>query len=307
MERGFEAAAFFPAMRVVVTGGTGFIGRGLVSELLARGHEVLQIGRGANRPLSGGTGYLQADLSDPRTYADFLTTFQPEAACHLAWEGIPDFSRARCERNIALGVHFIDALMAIGSCRKVIGAGSCWEYGPKEASCLESEPGVVTNDFTWAKDSIRQHGVKRALETGKSFGWFRLFFVYGPGQRAGALIPSTVEAWRRGESPPRKNPGAAQDFIYLGDVVDGLARAVEADWPTGVYNLGTGSLTSVADIVRMVRELMNDPETEIAAEGRQETGGMWASTEQARLHLQWQGRTPITEGLRQTLALEPRR
>jgi nucleoside-diphosphate-sugar epimerase len=293
-------------MRVIVTGGTGFIGCGLVLELLARSHQVLQIGRSANNLPSGAAEYLQADLSQPATYADALSAFQPEAAVHLAWEGIPDFSRAQCERNLSMSVRFLDTLMAIGSCRKIIGTGSCWEYGLQEGPCLESATPAVTNDFTRAKDFIRQHGMIKAAQTGKSFGWFRIFFVYGPSQRKGSLIPSAIEAWRRHENAPPKNPRAAQDFIYLGDVVEALARAVEVDWPSGVYNLGTGSLTSVADIVRMVRELMNDPATETAPVGRQETGGIWASTEQARLHLQWQSRTSVTEGLRKTVAEELR-
>jgi nucleoside-diphosphate-sugar epimerase len=268
---------------------------------------VLQIGRAANHPLSGRTEYLKADLSEPATYANACAAFQPEAACHLAWEGIPDFSRAQCERNLSMSLRVLDTLMAIGSCRKMIGTGSCWEYGLQEGPCLENAIPAVTNDFTWAKDSIRRHGMARAVETGKSFGWFRIFFVYGPGQRKGSLIPSTMEAWRRQENPPLKNPGAAQDFIYLGDVVEALGRAVEADWPSGAYNLGTGSLTSVADIVRMVQELMNDPATETAPLRRQETGGKWASTEQARLHLPWQSRTSVSEGLKKTLAQEPPR
>ena len=293
-------------MRVIVTGGTGFIGRALVPELRARGHEVLQIGRSANNASSNASEYLQADLSEPASYTNALAAFQPEAAVHLAWEGIPDFSPAQCERNLSMSLRFLDALMAIDSCRKIIGTGSCWEYGLQEGPCLETAAPLSTNDFTRAKDSIRQHGMLRAAATGKSFGWFRLFFVYGPGQRKGSLIPSTIETWRRHENPPLKNPAAAQDFIYLGDVVEGLAHAVEADWPSGAYNLGTGSLTSVADIVRMVRELMNDPATETAPLGRQETGGIWASTEQARLRLPWQSRTSVAEGLKKTLARESR-
>jgi nucleoside-diphosphate-sugar epimerase len=292
-------------MRVVVTGGTGFIGRGVVRELVARGHDVLQIVRASSSEIPD-VRHLQANLSDPGSYAQALSAYEPEAAIHLAWEGIPDFSATRCEHNFTMSIRFIDTVMATGSCRKVIGAGSCWEYGLQEGICLENAPAAVTNDFTRAKDSIRRFGLGKAAETGKSFGWFRIFFVYGPGQRKGALIPSTVEAWRTNENAAPRNPGAAQDFIYLDDVVDALVRAVERDWPSGEYNLGTGSLTSVADIVRIVQELMNHPLTDVAPVERRETGGIWASTEQTRRHLQWQAGTPIGEGLRRTLAPEPR-
>jgi UDP-glucose 4-epimerase len=291
-------------MRVAVTGGTGFIGRGLVRELVARGHQVLNMGRSANG--SGSIQHLQTDLSDPDSYAEALATFAPEAACHLAWEGIPDFSRERCERNLSMSNRFIDMLMALGSCRKVIGAGSCWEYGMAKGACLESAPSSAVNDFTRAKDAIRRHGMSKAGQSGKSFGWFRIFFVYGPGQRKGSLIPSVIDACRRNENLPLKNPQAAQDFIYLDDVIDALARAIELDWPSGAYNLGTGSLTSVADIVRMVRELMSDQGTVIEPAARQDAGGIWASTEQTKLHLQWKSRTPLAEGLRKTLAGELR-
>ena len=294
-------------MRVVVTGGTGFIGSALTRELLARGHRVLQIGRSAVADPRSPILHLQGNLSEPGSYAEALASFEPEAACHLAWEGIPDFSTAQCARNLAMSVRFIDTVMALGSCRKVIGAGSCWEYGLQEGVCLENAQAGITNDFTWAKDSIRRFGMMKAAQAGKVFGWFRIFYVYGPGQRKGALIPSAIEACRRKEEVVVGNPRAAQDFIYLGDVVEALARAVELDWPSGSYNLGTGSLTSVLDVVRIVQETMKDPMTEIASAEHPETGGIRASTEQVRRHLQWHDRTPIGEGLRQTLARAPLR
>jgi UDP-glucose 4-epimerase len=293
-------------MRVVVTGGTGFIGRNLVWALLARGHQVLQIGRSAATRSESSARHLQADLIDPSSYAQALAAFEPEAACHLAWEGIPDFSAPVCERNRAMSIRFLETVMAIGSCRKVIGAGSCWEYGLQEGICLEEAPAQPGTDFTRAKDSIRRFGLEKAAQTGKAFGWFRIFYVYGPGQRKGSLIPSTVDAWRSKKNAAPKNPEAAQDFICLEDAVDALVRAVEKEWPSGVYNLGTGSLTSVADIVRIVQELMNDPTTEISPAERRETGGIWASTGQAQRHLGWHARTPIAEGLRKTLARELR-
>jgi UDP-glucose 4-epimerase len=291
-------------MRIAVTGGTGFIGSGLVRKLVARGHQVLLISRGANG--SGSMQNLRADLSDPDSYAEALAAFAPEAGCHLAWEGIPDFSRERCDRNLSMSIRFIDSLMALGSCRKVIGAGSCWEYGLAKGVCLESAPSSADNDFTRAKNTIRLHGLSMADQTGKSFGWFRIFFVYGPGQRRASLIPSVIDACLRNENVPLKNPHAAQDFIFLDDVIEALVRAIELDWPSGAYNLGTGSLTSVADIVRMVRELMNDQGTVIAPAASQDAGGIWASTEQARTHLQWKSRTTLSEGLRRTLAQELR-
>ncbi len=293
-------------MRIAVTGGTGFIGKRLTALLLERGHDLLLVGRHeAGSAPSDRLSFHAADLADPGSYLARLTDYRPEAACHLAWEGIPDFSASRCERNRAQGTAFLDAALGLPSCRRAIAAGSCWEYGMRQGACLEEDPGVPADDFTRAKDALRRHGLARAAQAGKTFGWFRIFYVYGPGQREGSLVPSIISTLRDGREFTPKNPASAQDFIYVDDVAEGLARGLERKWPSGSFNLGSGSLTSVTAIAQMISSLMNRSASILKADFYTSKGnlsGFWASLDRVQRHLDWKPPVGIEEGLRKTLA-----
>ena len=288
----------FPDMRVVITGGSGFIGRPLVSCLVERGHDVLMLQRNLGSCCPRPVEVHEAALECPETYRRVLQQFAPEAACHLAWEGIPDFSPETCIKNVHMGTAFLNEVFNLPTCGKVLGAGSCWEYGNSDGACLENERGVAVNHFSWAKLALMDFGLLRASELKKMFAWLRVFFVYGPGQRMSSLIPSVFKSFESDEIIELKSPEAAQDFIYLDDVVEGFVRAIEVlRWPSGAFNLGSGKLTPVRDVVRLARSIWQGERPVAIYDAHDMRSGIVASIENSSRHFQWEPKTSINEGL----------
>jgi len=97
-------------------------------------------------------------------------------------------------------------------------------------------------------------GEEMTKEKGAMFLWARLFFVYGPGQRAGALIPSVVSALASGGSPTITNPEAQNDFVYIEDAAAAIVLLATNGAPTGTYEIGSGTLATVGEVARLAYE-----------------------------------------------------
>jgi len=94
-------------MRILLTGGTGFIGRHVLAKL--KGHEVLLLTRSRKRAPNGAR-VLEGDLNDLAALQQPIKDFAPECCVHLAWEGLPDLSQEMCEKNRTLSTKLFNVI-----------------------------------------------------------------------------------------------------------------------------------------------------------------------------------------------------
>ena len=287
-------------MKLVLTGASGFLGAPCLKLLLERGHHVLALSR--KPPQSGpgarlsGVAWLHADLNAPSSYRDALAAFQPEAALHLAWEGIPDFSLPNCLRNLQSGTLFAAAALELG-CRHLVLSGSCWEYGRLQGPLRETahplEPGI----FGQSKNAQRL--MMRALvqQAGASMAWARVFYPYGPGQRAASLVPAICKSLQTGETPVVRTPAAASDFLYSEDVAAALVLLLECH-ADGVFNVGSGTATTAAHIADTLLCLAGSPPRFASAALDPEPG--FFADPSAIQSIGWKPAVDLEEGLRRT-------
>jgi UDP-glucose 4-epimerase len=287
-------------MKVVLTGATGFVGKPCLELLSQRGHEVLVISR-QDRPLALGNGvqWCRGELGAPEAYSGVLAKFQPEAALHLAWDGIPDFSLQKCMANLHAGVAFGNAALEAG-CRHLVVAGSCWEYGKVDGMVSEDTPAELPGIFGASKNA--QHLMLRALfeGAGASVAWSRIFFVFGPRQRAASLVPVICRSIAAGEPPVLRTPASASDFLYVDDAAAALLTLLETK-ASGVFNVGSGTATRADEVAGLLLRIAGMED--VFAERRAANGpgaGFYADLSRMRA-LGWSPRVELREGLRRTL------
>ena len=283
-------------MRVLVTGGRGFLGRRLMP-LLAE-HEVMSLVRGvAVDDEQPGIRTVVGDIPRDGGWQEAIEDFAPEWCIHLAWDGLPDYSLARCRANLDANVALLQTLVRANVGRMVV-AGSCWEYGRAADAVREEDSPIDCGVFAATKNAVRNmlEGVSR--EAGFDYRWARIFFAYGPGQRSASLIPYLHASFARGTVPALREPNAVQDFVHVDDVARGLVMLAQCQAPSGIFNLGSGRPTSVGEIAnRVARHYGQSPPFVCVDPGP----GLWADISRTNSATGWRPEIGIADGIEMTL------
>jgi nucleoside-diphosphate-sugar epimerase len=132
----------------------------------------------------------------------------------------------------------------------------------------------------------------------------RLFYVYGPGQRSDALIPTLIGALTRGDCPAVRTPANANDFVFVDDAVKALLLAAKKNIPSGVYNVGTGQAYPVWMVCEMLEGMMGrQPECarQMRASTLAPTANFWADISKIDKALGWRADIRLEQGLHECL------
>lgn len=288
--------------RVLVTGASGFLGSALCPRLAAAGYEVHAVSRSDHPNRPGALNWWRCDLRDRDAVSRLLGEARPEIVFHLAGRTAAARELTLVPEtfldNLATSVNVLTAAATIEGCRVVL-AGSLEEPAPEEAQPLPSSPYAVSK---WAAST---YGRMFHALFGVPVTCARIFMVYGPGQRERwKLVPSVTISLLRGEAPRLSSGTRAIDWIYIDDVVDGLMAIARVPAAAGrTVDLGTGSLTTIRDIVRILAELVGggiEPVFGALPERPHEQQRVANAAESVRL-LGWKPATSLRQGLESTV------
>jgi len=293
-------------MRVFVTGGTGFIGQHVVAKLLNDNHKVALLIR-RNTINSDETGeqltIINGDLSKIDTWKNELANFEPDACIHLAWEGIPDYGYRYSIKNLFMSLNLFNILVE-NSCKKIITAGTCWEYNKKRGKIKENTNINPKKPFIAAKHSIHVMGRELAKENDMDFIWTRFFYVYGPGQNEHSLIPYIINSIKSRKKPNIKTPYSRNDFIYVEDLAKALSDVLKKGKGTVIYNIGSGYSTEIKDIIDMVYYYNNISKKyipDIDIPKRSDLIDFYADISLINKEISWKPHTTIKQGIKKTV------
>jgi UDP-glucose 4-epimerase len=296
-------------MRLLVTGGAGFIGSRLVTRLVAEGHEVdvvddLSSGSLANlaeaRAGSHGGGssgelrFHQLDVRSPAVVALFERR-RPEIVFHLAWRPLDDPAED-AELTVGATLRVVQGSVRCGA-RKLVHAGDAVAlYGVPEQRALpvrESRPPAPVDDHGVSCWAAVEHLRIARLRLGLEFTSLALATVYGPGDRSGPVSRAVTEALA---GRVIAADGPTLDLVYIDDAVDAFARAAARGGGL-VCNIGSGREASPAVLGQLLAEHLGRPEV---APAPARAGSRFAvDPTRARIHLGWAPWTPLAEGVQE--------
>lgn len=233
--------------KILVTGASGFIGSRLCRRLLEEPAEVHAVGRRHLDRIPAGAEAHALDLGDAAAVGDLVAAVRPEVvfhlASHVAGARDADLLLPTFRANLASTVHLLGALAGPDGCRLFVQAGSLEE--PAEADATPSSPYAAAK---WAAAGYLR--MARALY-GLPFVRARMFMVYGPGQwDLRKLVPYTVLSLLEGGEPAFSSGERPVDWVFVDDVVEGLARiGARRDLDGATVDLGSGGLATVREVV----------------------------------------------------------
>ncbi|MGY1857075.1 UDP-glucose 4-epimerase GalE [Modestobacter sp. SYSU DS0290] len=267
-------------MRVLVTGGAGYIGSVVTAALLAEGHEVTvldDLSTGHRDAVPDGARLVQASLHDS---APVLAEVRPEAVLHFAAKSLVGESQQAPERywenNVGGSLALLEAMRA-ADCRRIVFSSTAATYGePDEVPIPETAPTRPTNTYGASKLAVDAMLTSYAVAYDFAAVSLRYFNVggaaYGRGERHATethLIPIALQvaAGSRealtvyGDDYPTPDGTCIRDYVHVEDLAAAHLLALPAPAPGEhrVYNLGSGSGFSVQEMVDAVREVTGHP------------------------------------------------
>ena len=276
------------AERVLVTGASGFIGRHLVARLVAAGSEVHAIARGP-QPARPGVRWWQADLTDIDGLRAVVRGARPDAFVHLASmvSGARDVTAVlpTFRNNLESTVNALVCLAEAGCARCVL-AGSMEEPDLARGQFEAGSP------YAAAKHASAVYGRMFFDLYQLPVVTLRLYMVYGPGQGDTAkLVPYTITSLLAGAAPRFSSGVRPVDWIFVDDVVDGLAAAVADRGPAGYgADIGSGELVTVRDVVTEIARQMGREEPSPSARSRTGRSSRCGGRTCGRRRSGWDGR-----------------
>jgi UDP-glucuronate 4-epimerase len=305
-------------MPTIVTGGAGFIGSTLVDRLLAEGREVIAIDNfdpyyAASRKRSNLAGALRSprfrlaelDIRDGDAVRRLVLEARPEAIAHLAARaGVRpsiDDPSSYAEVNVVGTTHLLDSATRLPDRPKFVFASSSSVYGDRPtAPFRESDPvdHPVSPYAATKKASELMASTFHHLHGLPSTG-LRLFTAYGPRNRPDLAIFKFASLIERGEPVPMFGDGGTlRDYTYVGDIVDGIVRALDRCDGFHLYNLGHASPVSLRDMIAALGGVLGKPvQVRQLPEQPGDVRKTHADITLARLELGYEPKTPLREGL----------
>jgi nucleoside-diphosphate-sugar epimerase len=252
--------------RVLVTGASGFIGRRALPALLEAGYEVHAIAREPSPgPQTPEIVWHGVDLLEPGAGAALVRRVLPRELLHLAWYAKHGAFWTAPE-NASWAAATLDLLRAFGDTggRRAVLAGSCAEYDwaalAADGVCHEHLTPLAPQTFYGvSKHATRLVAEGCAAATGFELAWGRLFFLYGPAEQPGRLVPSVARALLSGREAPTTSGEQVRDFMYVDDASRAFVGLLESD-VQGAVNIASGRGVEVRELVALLAEEVGRPE-----------------------------------------------
>jgi UDP-glucose 4-epimerase len=295
-------------MRVLVTGGAGFIGSHLTDALLARGDEVVvvdDLSSGRAGRLDDRATLHKLSITGAGPLEALTADLRPALICHLAAQIDVRTSvaapAADAQANVVGTVNVLEAARMSGARVLFCSTGGALYGRDAPIPSLEDVLPLPESPYGVAKHCAEQYvGLYNRLH-GTAHTVLRFANVYGPRQDPGGesgVVPIFCSQLMRGRRPTIYGDGRqTRDYVYVGDAVGAFLAAADRSRP-GTWNIGTGREVSVLDLVQVIGQVAGRVADPVFAPPR--PGELLRSAlaaEAAERDLGWRPVTPLIDGV----------
>jgi UDP-glucose 4-epimerase len=290
-------------MRVLVTGGSGFIGSHVLDRLVEAGWQPrnFDLQPSPHHP-PGEVETVIGDLLDLNALTRAM--YGCERVVHLAAAAdvgvVAREPRSAEEVNARGTINVLEAARAARVSRVVYGS-TIWVYGSVPNGVVDEETalGLPSHIYTATKLAGEMYCRSYHELYGLEYTILRFGIPYGPRARRAAVIPTFVDKALAGEALTVAGDGRqSRRLIYVEDLAEGVVRALEPGGANRTFNLVTDETVTVLEIARTVRDLVGEVDVVHVPSRAADFGGVDVSGGRAAAELGWSPATPFQAGIR---------
>lgn len=290
--------------KVLVTGGSGWLGQYAVCALVNMGYEVHATYHRSTPPQLPCTWH-QANLLNDVEAAALIQSVKPHYLLHLAWEAVPpacyhslrnyDWVRS----SMTLIQRFVEH-----SGQHICVAGTCAEYEWVEGRLSEYTSGLsYRNPYSACKNVLRLWLESYAEQAQVSMSWGRIFHLYGPHESGNRLVSNLIHSLLNNEEARCTLGQQYRDFLYVQDAAEALVELFRSG-VKGIVNIGSGEPIQVAHIAKCTGEKLGSPHLiklgAIPMSGN-EPDSFQADITRLRVEVGWKPAFSFDQGLNETI------
>ncbi|MCO0599084.1 NAD-dependent epimerase/dehydratase family protein [Peribacillus butanolivorans] len=305
-------------MKIIVTGGAGFIGSHLVKRLIQENHDVYVIDclhpyyspqrkkkQLENVASFGSFHFFQKDLLDREEMVTIFKQISPHVVVHLA--ALPGVAYSieeplkYVDYDIKATINVLEASGKAGV-SKIVFASSSSVYGNQSGPFKEEMAnGKVISPYAASKYSAESYCHVYEYLYGFQVNILRFFTVYGPWGRPDMAIGSFIKKLMNGEGITLFGDGRARDFTYIDDIVNGIYLSINQLMKSEVINIGSGRPILMDTLLAELKRHFPDMKINKEASRVGDVVNTWADISKAKQLLGFEPKVDFIKGLSETV------
>ena len=283
-------------MKILITGGTGFIGQHVLRKFNSKSYKILSLTR-KNIKKKNNINFIKNDFFKIKSYYNKIKLFAPDIIIHCGWYGVDDYNdKKNCQLNLKYSKIFLNFVINLKSVKKVLICGSNQEIKNKTKSVSENCKLGISNNFPLAKTSLLKF-VKKKIKRNQKYYWLRIFYAYGLGNREKNLIQVMCKNLKENKPFKINSPDNKLDYIYVEDIADYFFKIIEKNPKSGIYNVASGKKTSLRFIFNFLKSKINPKYNYNVFGSLKSNVNYCASTKKTLSILKWKPKFSIKKGL----------
>lgn len=289
-------------MRVLVTGGAGFIGSHVVDKLRDHGHEpVIYDRRHSPWPEHADVETVIGEVTDAAALAAALVDC--DAVAHLA--AVADVNEVHAEPHAAEKVNARGTAAVLEAARlakvaRVVYASTIWVYSDTEDQVVSETTLLPPPSHLYTATKLAGELYCKSYQElyGINYTILRFGIPYGPRAREAAVVPAFVNKAFAGEPLTLSGDGLqSRRFVYVEDLAEGVVAGLGDIAENRVYNLSSDEDVTIKQIAELVQELIGNTEIVYGPARPGDLGSKEVLSDRAREELGWTASTPFEEGV----------
>ena len=252
--------------KVIITGASGLIGKEAIAPLTNLGYDIYaltiedgKLGHSEAQKLGNDIHLIPCDLFDETQIKKVFDEIKPSHLLNFAWATIGDYLTSNINFDfLKAGLDLLRHFANNGGQRAVF-SGTCFEYKFKDAPLKETDEINPQTVYAKCKNHLRELSEIYCKQNNISFGWGRIFYVFGHNENIKRLTPHIINSLKNGKEVTINSGFLEKDYMYSKDIAAAFVKFLDSG-VEGITNICTGKSITLADYALAIANKLNRPD-----------------------------------------------